>query len=363
MAYQNDSMSVDSMMNDELLTYPPTFSCHDILEALACYVKQVESRRYENLFTGSMLQWVPASQAWLVTNDIPAGTELFKMYACTWFVEFLRDIHAQASTWSALATIPSAQHAADNVMVAAGEMRKSCPHFFSSDEHGMHLQHVYNKLFGRPPPPPRLSQDRRDDSVQMETNQTVRNPNHNSLIEKRLPALIKEYRNKPFLQRMWFYLRLLVRGAILTSVWIPILLFGTILPRNMWMCMVIRVLERCGIVFIKLSQWIFTRPGLCTREIRVQIMELQSESMMRVKRGYVTSADGKRTEVAITVLHPGIHSRITLDLTLLYFMAVSMTHIPCNKPQWLLISETLIQCAELMSSGLNLKPETRYREN
>jgi len=95
-----------------------------------------------------MLGWQPDSQTWLITNSIPAGTELFKMYACTWFVEFLRDIHAQASMWPASVDTPSALQAAKNVMEVSFEMRNTCPSFFASDRDGIHLQDTYTTLFG-----------------------------------------------------------------------------------------------------------------------------------------------------------------------------------------------------------------------
>jgi len=227
---------------------------------------------------------------------------------------------------------------------------------------------------------------------------TAVDKDYDPLAEHKLPALIKEHRKLPFFKRMWFYLRLLGRGVLLSAVWIPLLSSYIILPRHWWMSMVVKLLERCGAVFIKLGQWAATRPDLFTAEVCAQMTKLQADvaphpykkslqachnnfgpdlraedgstltiepkvlgsgSMGQVHHGVVTQADGTQTEVAIKVLHPNIHSRVNLDLTLLYFVAAAITRIPYSELQWLSIPEMLIQFTEFMSSHLDLKSEAK----
>jgi len=196
---------------------------------------------------------------------------------------------------------------------------------------------------------------------------------------------------------MWFYLRIMCRGVLLASLWIPVLSLGLVLPQRVWVRMVVRLLERCGAVFIKLGQWAATRPDLFPAEACQEFAKLQasvkphafkksvqackknfgpnlraedgstlelsprvlgSGSMGQVHFGHIVSPDGQtRTEVAIKVLHPGIHSRVNLDLTLLYFVAKGVTMIPYADLQWLSVPEMLIQFTEFMGSHLDLKQE------
>ena len=227
------------------------------------------------------------------------------------------------------------------------------------------------------------------------------------LAVEKLPSLIKEHYGLSFWRRLWFYGRLACRAMLLSTVWVPVLLSGLILPQHLWMRVVVRLAERCGAVFIKLAQWAATRPDLFPDEVCEQLSKLQAEvrphkfarsleacrsnfgpdlqaadgsrlvlteevlgsgSMGQVHRGFVVSPDGStRTEVAIKVLHPHIHSLVNLDLTLLYFVAAAITKIPYSELQWVSIPEMLIQFTEFMGSHLNLVQEahnmTSFRHN
>lgn len=227
------------------------------------------------------------------------------------------------------------------------------------------------------------------------------------LADHKLPALIKEHRQLGWASRLWFYLRLSCRALLLSCVWFPVLLSGVVLPQRLWMRMVVRLLERCGAVFIKLGQWAATRPDLFPAEVCQALAKLQancrphsyaqtmescrsnfgsdlrapdgstlqvepqvlgSGSMGQVHHGFIVSADGStRREVAIKVLHPGIHARVNLDLTLLYFVAAAITHIPYSELQWISLPEMLIQFTEFMGSHLDLVQEAenmrRFRRN
>lgn len=219
------------------------------------------------------------------------------------------------------------------------------------------------------------------------------------LADHKLPPLIKEHRQLGWASRLFFYCRLSCRALLLSWVWIPVLLSGLILPQRLWMRMVVRLLERCGAVFIKLGQWAATRPDLFPAEVCQALSKLQaacrphsfaktmescrsnfgtdlrapdgstllveeqvlgSGSMGQVHHGYIVSPDGaSRREVAIKVLHPGIHDRVNLDLTLLYFVAAAITRIPYSELQWVSIPEMLIQFTEFMGSHLDLVQEGR----
>jgi predicted unusual protein kinase regulating ubiquinone biosynthesis (AarF/ABC1/UbiB family) len=227
------------------------------------------------------------------------------------------------------------------------------------------------------------------------------------LADHKLPPLIKEHRKLPFWRRMWFYIRIISRGVLLASIWVPALSLGIVLPTGTWVRLLVRLLERCGAVFIKLGQWAATRPDLFPEEACEQFAQLQasvkphpfeqsvkacvdnfgphlrapdgstleimprvlgSGSMGQVHHGYITTPDGAvRTEVAIKVLHPGIHSLVNLDLTLLYFVARGITMIPYAELQWLSVPEMLVQFTEFMSSHLDLISEahnmSRFRKN
>ena len=228
----------------------------------------------------------------------------------------------------------------------------------------------------------------------------------NPLADSKLPPLMKQHRQLPFFRRVWFYIRLACRGLLLACVWTPVLLSGFVLPTHLWMRMVVRLLERCGAVFIKLGQWAATRPDLFPHEVCDQLAKLQanvrphsyaasvaackenfganltapdgrrlvideqvlgSGSMGQVHHGLVVAPDGAQTEVAIKVLHPDIHARVNMDLTLLYCLAATITRIPYSELQWLSIPEMLVQFAEFMSSHLNLVQEganmTKFRKN
>ena len=221
------------------------------------------------------------------------------------------------------------------------------------------------------------------------------------LADHKLPALIKEHRKLSWLNRMWFYVRLVVRGTVLTVIWTPVLTLGLILPTSLWMTLVTHTLEWSGPVFIKLGQWASTRPDLFAAEICAAMTRLQAEvashkykvsiktcqanfgkelvqdgmqliveeqvlgsgSMGQVHHGYVVNqSTGERTEVAIKILHPNIHSHVNRDLTLLYYVTALITMIPYSELQWVSIPEMLIQFTGFMSSHLDLKQEARNME-
>lgn len=217
------------------------------------------------------------------------------------------------------------------------------------------------------------------------------------LAVENLPDLIKEHHALPLLQRLWFYVRLATRGILLSAIWTPVLACGLVLPVRIWMRLVVRMLELSGPVFIKLGQWAATRPDLFPQSICSRLARLQAEvaphafltslrtcqenfgatmeragsrlileervigsgSMGQVHHGWVVSPDGTRSEVAVKVMHPHIHSHVNLDLTLLYYVATVITHIPYSEMQWLSIPEMLIQFTGFMGSHLDLHQEAK----
>lgn len=134
---QTENLTIDSLLNDEIMSYPLSYSYQDIWKAVSSYVDDVK----KGASMKTLLNWDPTTETWRVTSSSQEGTELFKMYACGWFTEFLFDIHASVDDKNL------ALQYARNVVKSAMEFRNHCPEFFACDPTVSHLWTVFNALF------------------------------------------------------------------------------------------------------------------------------------------------------------------------------------------------------------------------
>jgi len=195
---------------------------------------------------------------------------------------------------------------------------------------------------------------------------------------------------KSWLNELIEALRTLIRGIQMTIFITPLILSAPIAVyftsyQEMWFDLLIKTIQTCGPVYIKLGQWASTRRDLFHPRLCYHLAKLQSQAKVHswqhtckilennnlkqdIFENFNTTPVGsgccaqvyyakyQNQEVAVKVLHPDIKNRFLRDLTVLRSIVNGVSWI-FPQLHWLSIKESLEEFATLMNIQVNLRNE------
>jgi len=184
-------------------------------------------------------------------------------------------------------------------------------------------------------------------------------------------------------------LRTLIRSIQMTIIVAPLILSAPVALyltsyQEMWFDLLIRTIQACGPVYVKLGQWASTRRDLFPNKLCHHLSKLQNQAKVhswnhtceilennKLSESFedfdttpigsgccaqVYYAKYKSEEVAVKVLHPDIKSRFLRDLTVLRSIVNSISWL-FPQLRWLSIKESLEEFAKLMNIQVDLRNE------
>eukprot|EP00094_Tigriopus_californicus_P011721 TCALIF_11325-PA protein Name:"Similar to Adck2 Uncharacterized aarF domain-containing protein kinase 2 (Mus musculus)" AED:0.03 eAED:0.03 QI:1346/0.66/0.75/1/0.66/0.75/4/7/471 len=170
----------------------------------------------------------------------------------------------------------------------------------------------------------------------------------------------------------------LLRALNLLRICFPLIILSPIAYyregyRYTWFRRLVRTLEQCGPIFIKLGQWAATRRDLfplsLCQELSVLHRSTQTHTWLETKdilesnleQVHKAKLKSNDTMVAVKVLHPNIRHLFQQDLKVMQAIAKSVLWMAPNL-KWLSPDESLREFAKLMDCQLNLKIEAQNLE-
>lgn len=228
-----------------------------------------------------------------------------------------------------------------------------------------------------------FEQNKKNNNVVLDYNLALRDENGMKAHKK---SLIQMIIYKILVLFRFFYLGILFSPLIFFSSFAYV--FPTLRPKYWYM--VVRFFEKAGGCWIKLGQWATTRPDIFPTALMDELVVLQdhcpSHSFEQTKEiikknynveledlfdefGQVPLASGTIAQVhkaylkisgesvAIKVLHPGIETKIQIDLEILDFFAMLFSLNPSSK--WMGLRDSVQQFANTMTDQLDMRLEAR----
>eukprot|EP00823_Brevimastigomonas_motovehiculus_P006397 TRINITY_DN5301_c0_g1_i1.p1 TRINITY_DN5301_c0_g1~~TRINITY_DN5301_c0_g1_i1.p1 ORF type:complete len:700 (+),score=134.44 TRINITY_DN5301_c0_g1_i1:51-2150(+) len=209
------------------------------------------------------------------------------------------------------------------------------------------------------------------------------------------------FEKKSFWAHVWLYVRLFFRAAYLGLLWVPLVIFwpfgalfswiGISSAMKLWQRWLAWTIEASGPAFVKLGQWVSTRPDLFSEELCQLFARLQDSAWLHsdeytkeciqaelpnanltigpvIGSGAIAQVHKatlpNQEQVAVKVLHPGIRDSMELDLAIIRAGASILNWIPGVGwgglglgSEWVNMSEGVEQFSEAMRTQLDLRNE------
>jgi len=216
--------------------------------------------------------------------------------------------------------------------------------------------------------------------------------------EKFLHTIEHQTQNKGWLASLWGNFKLLFRFLFITYKFVPLMLAQYIISRDSWNQMVFRTLRDAGGCYIKLGQWMASRPDLFPTDLCVVLSRFHGEGSVHsfaktkqtieqsfgktldqmfdefdpnpigsgsIAQVYRAKLKGQKEYVAVKVRHPGIGEQMGQDLRLLQIACSMIAKVPGYS--WMNLEHNILNFAKSMNAQIDMGVEAenlkRFQHN
>mmetsp|Transcript_2929 Transcript_2929/g.11167 ORF Transcript_2929/g.11167 Transcript_2929/m.11167 type:complete len:649 (-) Transcript_2929:2010-3956(-) len=206
--------------------------------------------------------------------------------------------------------------------------------------------------------------------------------------EEFLKEIEKNEGSRGFIARIWENFRMTIRFAYLLFKLVPLYVSSYYLEKNRWNERVFETFRTLGVCFIKIGQWLGTRPDLIDADLCAVLQRFHGQGYihsMRSTKRTIEESFGKTMEemfdefdetpigsgsiaqvykarlrgedhyVAVKVRHPNVGTILSRDLRILRTVCSIVSHLP--QYRWMNLDHNIVNFARNMNAQVDLRFE------